>query len=559
MNNLFKGHIVDVVNHEIYDGEFVIENGRITSLRRVKLPENKEFSYFMPGFIDSHVHIESSMMTPREFARVAVTHGSIGAIADPHEIANVMGVDGIDFMIRSSEKVLFNFCFGAPSCVPSCGGDIETNGAVIDAKTTEQLMARDDIGFLAEMMNYVGVLGGDPEVLAKIEAARRHGKPVDGHAPGLTGEQRLQYARAGISTDHECSTIEEGRSCVAANMSVIIREGSAAKDYKKLSPLIGESPESVLFCTDDCHPDDLVRGHINLTVKRAMQDGYDLWDILQAACVNPQKHYGLRWGLLQEGDPATFIIVKNFGPNFRVTNTIIRGREAFSYNTSIGSRRDMTKAFDEVIITGENYPNNFVASPITEEDIRLDIQKGDTAHIILASEGSLLTGHDIVQIAGDPLKDARYPWHDVQKIVVYNRYEQGAKPRVGLIRGFGITHGAIASTIAHDCHNIVAIGSSDEYIVKAINRIVEMKGGLVAIADNEMRDLPLPIAGLISPLDGFEVAYGNRLICDMAEDAGCVLKAPFITMGFMCLPVIPELKLTDKHLWDSSAMQVIRS
>lgn len=557
MNKVFKGHIVDVVNHEIYDGEFVIENGRITSLRRVQLPANREYSYFMPGFIDSHVHIESSMMTPREFARVAVTHGSIGAIADPHEIANVMGVEGIDFMIQNSRDVLFNFAFGAPSCVPSCGGEIETSGAVIDAQATEQLMARDDIGFLAEMMNYVGVLNGDPEVLAKIEAARRNGKPVDGHAPGLTGEQRRRYAEAGISTDHECSTIEEGRACVDAGMKVIIREGSAAKDYRTLSPLIDEAPGSVLLCTDDCHPDDLIRGHINLTVKRAMQDGYDMWNILQAACVNPQKHYGLQWGLLQDNDPATFIIVKNFGPHFRVTNTIIRGREAFSYNTSIGSLRSKTRAFDEVLSMRDHYPNNFVAAPITSEDIRLDMQRGDTAHIILASEGSLLTGHDVVTICGDPMKDACYPWHDVQKIVVYNRYVQGAKPKVGLIRGFGISHGAIASTIAHDCHNIVAIGSSDEFIVMAINRIVEMKGGMVAIADDEMRDLPLPIAGLLSPLDGYEVAYFNRLICDMAQEAGCVLKAPFITMGFMCLPVIPELKLTDKHLWDSSNMQVV--
>lgn len=351
-----KGHIVDVVRREIFDGELMIKDDKIVEVKRCTLPERKKpWPYLMPGFIDSHVHIESSMMVPREFARIAVSHGTIGIVADPHEIGNVLGVEGVDYMIRASRQVHFNFCFGAPSCVPAVGGELETSGAIIDADSIETLMARPEIGFLAEMMNYPGVLNGDNEVMRKIEAALRNGKPVDGHAPGLTGQQRQQYAAAGITTDHECSTIEEGRSCIESGMKVIIREGSAAKDYERLKALIKEHPDMVMLCTDDCHPDDLVRGHINKIVKRAMTDGFDLWDILQAACVNAQRHYHLDWGLLQEGDPATFIVVDNLTPHFRVERTIINGTEIFSYNTpSQVVRSQLAMPF---MLNFEDYPN----------------------------------------------------------------------------------------------------------------------------------------------------------------------------------------------------------
>ena len=548
-----KGHIVDVKRREIFDGELVIEGEEIVEVKRCKLPERKKpWPYLMPGFIDGHVHIESSMMVPHRFARIAVSHGTIGAIADPHEIGNVLGVEGVDYMIRSGKEARFNFLFGAPSCVPAVGGDIETCGKVIDVKDTEALMARDDIGFLAEMMNYPGVLAGDKEVLAKIEAARRYGKPVDGHAPGLTGQQRDIYAAAGISTDHECSTLDEGRSCINAGMKVIIREGSAAKDYKLLSPLIKESPNMVMFCTDDCHPDDFVRGHINLIVKRALADGYDLWDVLQAACVNAQRHYKQKWGLLQTGDPATFITVDRITPHFRVESTWIRGEEVFNYNSILPSHND-----NDEHIPDFNFPNNFVAVPITEKDIDIDLKPGDTVHIIHASDGSLLTAHDEVILTGNPLFDSHYPWTEVQKIVVYNRYIPGAKPVVGLVRGFDIKNGAIAGSVAHDCHNIVAVGSSDEFIVKAINRIVEMQGGQVVVTPDEMLDIPLPIAGLMAPMSGHEIAFRTLCIQEKVRDIGCQMKSPFITMAFMCLPVIPDIKITDRHLMDTKKMSVI--
>ena len=548
-----KGHIVDVVRRNIYDGEIVVEGDRIVEVRRCELPNDNSYPYLMPGFIDSHVHIESSMMEPHEFARVAVGHGTIGVVADPHEICNVMGEEGLDYMLRSGARATINICYGAPSCVPAVGGDIETSGATLDADDIERLMARDDIGFLGEMMNYMGVLNGDEQVMRKIIAAQRHGKPIDGHAPGLVGEERVRYASAGISTDHECATIEEGRACIKAGMKVLIREGSAAKDFDRLKALIGEEPGHVMFCTDDCHPDDLVLGHINSMVKRAIADGYELFDILQAACVNPQRHYRLNWGLMQPGDYATFIVVDNIGPHFRVQHTFVNGVEVFSFNSSSGAIHAQAIKGDEATV----FPNRFVAAPITASDIKLDLKSGDAVNVINATDGSLYTGHETVTITGNPLIDALYPWREVQKIVVYNRYTPGAKPVVGLIRGFGLRNGAIASSVAHDCHNIVAIGLNDDYLVRAINRVVEMHGGQVVVSEDEMLDVALPIGGLMSPLGGHEVAYRCRLITDMVEQLGCEMKAPFITMAFMCLPVIPELKITDRCLMDSTNMKPV--
>jgi adenine deaminase len=439
--------------------------------------------------------------------------------------------------------------------VPSCSSDIETSGAVIDAAGVEELMARDDIGALGEMMNFPGVLGNDPEVMRKISAARKYGKPIDGHAPGLVDSERERYALAGISTDHECVNVEEGRACISAGMKVIIREGSAAKDFDNLCPLIGESPDMVMLCTDDCHPDDLVRGHINLLVRRALAKGYDLWNILMAASINAQRHYRLDWGMLQEGDVANFIVVDALNSHFRVLQTVIKGVEVFDCNATFGSVRQ------HLVHIGDNhkayYPNRFEANPIKEEEISLDVSKFDTLHVLSATDGSLYTGHDAVKLSKNPFDGFRYPWGEVQKIVVLNRYQPDAKPVVGLVRGFSLTHGAIAGSVAHDCHNIVAIGSNDEYLAKAINRVIEMRGGQVAIADDDMTDLALPIAGLMSPLSGHEVAYRCIMLSEMARRAGCTMRAPFITMAFLCLPVIPELKITDKHLWDSRNMKVV--
>ena len=486
----YQGHILDVVRREVFDGEVMVENERIKQVKRCMLPDNgKAWPYLMPGFIDSHVHIESSMMSPCEFAHVASSHGTIGVVADPHEIGNVLGVEGVDYMIQSGREATFNFCFAAPSCVPCCPPDIETSGAVIDAAGVEELMARDDIGVLGEMMNFPGVLGNDPEVMRKIRAARKYGKPVDGHAPGLVDSDRERYALSGISTDHECINVDEGRACISAGMKVIIREGSAAKDFDNLCPLIGESPNMVMLCTDDCHPDDLVRGHINLLVRRALAKGYDLWNILMASSINAQRHYCLDWGMLQEGDVANFIVVDVLNPHFRVLQTVIKGIEVFDCNATFGSVRQHLIHIDDS--HEAFFPNRFEANPIREEDISLDVSKLDTLHVLCATDGSLYTGHDAVKLSNNPFDGSRYPWGEVQKIVVLNRYQPDAKPVVGLVRGFGLTHGAIAGSVAHDCHNIVAIGCNDEYLAKAINRVIEMKGGQVAIADDRRTDVAI--------------------------------------------------------------------
>ncbi|MBR5102125.1 MAG: adenine deaminase, partial [Muribaculaceae bacterium] len=493
-----------------------------------------------PGFIDSHVHIESSMLLPTEFAKVAVRHGTIGTVSDPHEIGNVLGLDGVRYMIKESKRVPFNIMFGAPSCVPSCSSDVETNGAKIDAKGIEELMSMDEIGYLTEMMDYVGVLNHDPEVMAKIESAHKHGKPVDGHALELSYEQRLQYAQTGITTDHECSTTDEGRDCINVGMKLIIREGSAAKNYEALSPLIDEYPDKVMFCTDDYNASDLLNGHINLMVKRALSDGYYFWNVMQAACVNPQFHYGMNWGLLQKGDPASFIIIDAITSDFNVLKTILKGTVV--YDSNCNENLLPIEADDD-----KRTPNKFVASPITADDINFDLKSDKLYHIINSTDGSLLTKHEY---------RAYKPGED-QKIVVYNRYKEGEKPVVGLINGFNMINGAMAGSVAHDCHNIVAIGSNDDDIVRAINRVIEIKGGLVAISSDEMGELPLPVAGVLSPLSVEQVALKNNRLYDIVRKAGCKMSAPFITMAFMCLPVIPELKITDKHLWDSSNMKPI--
>lgn len=540
--NTFKGHIVDLVARRIFDGKFNVVDGKVTAITECEVEASSP--YYLPGFVDSHVHIESSMMTPVEFARIALRHGTIGAVCDPHEIANVMGVEGIELMLDIARLADFRFAFGMPSCVPSCNKDIETSGFVLDAIEVERFMKRDDIYFLAEMMNFPGVLGGDPEVIAKIAAAKAAGKPVDGHAPGLVGEMRQQYAAAGISTDHECTSMETGRAAVASGMIVQIREGSAAKDYNALAPLISEAPGQVMFCTDDCHPTDFVRGHLDRIVRRAIADGYDILDILTAACLTPVKHYSIPAGLLQPGDPADFIVLTDLTPHFRVIKTYIDGEKVFSSKGQFTANRMLERSMLVQKNLVRSIINNFNAQPITCADIaRTPRSKED---IIVSSDGSLFTVHE-----RGPVDSS------VQKLVVLDRYSANAKPQVAYIKGFGITCGAVAQSIAHDCHNIVAVGSDDKELVRVINRVIEMKGGVAVSDGTDLEDLPLPIAGIISPLCGHELAFRCTLLDEVIKRAGCQFHSPFITLAFMCLPVIPQLKLTDKGLFDSEKFQFV--
>lgn len=525
---VYLGHIVDVICRRIFDGRIEVSGGTVTAVRECGgVPADAP--YILPGFIDSHFHIESSMLTPAELARVAAGHGTVGVVSDPHEIANVLGVSGIDYMLEDASRTNFNFCFGAPSCVPSCGSDIESGGAVLSSKDVDELLQRPSIGYLSEMMNFPGVLSEDTEVIAKIASARRAGKPVDGHAPGLLGRDRAAYAAKGISTDHECSTYEEGLSCIENGMDVLVREGSAARNYEALIPLIALRPDKVMFCTDDCHPDDLLSGHINALVKRALGDGYDLWDVLRSACLNPQVHYHLNWGLLREGDPATFIMVDTLTSEMKVLATFFRG-ESLEVRDCGG---------------GDVFPNNFEAQAIRVADI----EREDSAPVpvIIASDGQLYTSLEYAS-----RDDTSYPWEEVQKIVVLNRYVKGATPSVGYVRGFNVRNGAMAASIAHDCHNIVAIGSSDDGIVRVINEVVSMRGGIAAVhGTGAVNSLSLPIAGIMSPLGAGQVVEIYRKLLDTIASAGCTFRAPFLTMSFMCLPVIPQAKITDKGLFIS--------
>lgn len=513
-----KANVVDVLNERIFPAEINIQDGKIASIREI--PPEEELPYVMPGFVDSHIHIESTLMLPENYAPVAMKHGTLAAVCDPHEIANVLGIEGIDYMIQSGRKTPFYFHWMAPSCVPST--PFETAGANLDSKSIQTLLQRDDIGGLAEMMNVPGVLFRDAEVMAKIEACRKVGKPIDGHSPALHGEELRTYVESGISTDHECTSIEEAEERILLGMKILIREGSAACDFDHLSLLLQKHKDKLMFCTDDKYADELLKGYINDMVHRALQKGYPLWNVLRAACVTPVLHYNIPMGLLQEGDSADFIVVDNL-EHLHVKAAFIKG----------------VKVDTDIHPTPiDHLPNNFKATPITPENLIIDTQDR-VAKVMVASEGSLYTHCEKMKVNGE-----------VNKLVVLNRYEPDAQPAIAYIKGFNIQQGAIASTIGHDSHNIIAVGKDDSSIASVINALIAQKGGL-GLCDNEgIEVLPLPVAGLMSPLSAPEVGRKHSIINGRIHKMGCSFAAPFMTLAFMALPVIPELKLTDKGLFD---------
>jgi adenine deaminase len=532
MMNSFSltGRIVDVVAGRIFPGKVTIGDGKIVSVEPADAVDNQ---YVLPGLIDSHVHIESSMLIPVEFARLAVVHGTVATVSDPHEIANVLGAEGVDFMIENGRLTPFKFHFGAPSCVPATG--FESSGSVIGPEQIDKMLGRDDIYYLSEMMNFPGVIYGDPEVDQKLSLAKKHKKPVDGHAPGLDSDGIRKYASAGISTDHECVTIEEAIEKIRCGMHILIREGSAAKNFETLIPLIEKFPGKVMFCSDDKHPDDLVAGHINLLVKRAIKAGYNPLTVIRACTLNPVKHYNLTCGLLQPGDRADIITVDNLS-EFNITRTFIDGELVSSGGKSlIGSY-------------GHASPNHFSASTVTPADIEVT-PTGNRIKVIQAYDGSLMTGK---LLATPLLKDDKIisdVRNDILKMTVINRYKP-SKPAVAFIRGFGLKKGAMASTVAHDSHNIICVGTSDEYMVSVINSLVENKGGIAVTDGINLEVLPLPVAGLMSGENGYAVAEKYQAINEKAFTLGGYLSAPFMTLSFMALLVIPELKLSDKGLFD---------
>ncbi|MCX6152828.1 MAG: adenine deaminase [Candidatus Kapabacteria bacterium] len=655
-----SGKIVDVVKKEIFDGIITIENGRISSVDRIDLSflrmqestigpwkeipacagmtEQKEipacagmtekdgipacagmtdtieFNHFiLPGLIDAHIHIESSMLVPSEFARLAVRHGTVATVSDPHEIANVLGREGIDFMLQNAESVPMKFYFGAPSCVPAT--NFESSGAEITVNDISELLDDVRIKYLSEMMNFPGVIHNFPDVVEKLNAAKLKNKPIDGHAPGLTGDDLKKYIEAGISTDHECFTIEEAEAKIALGMKILIREGSAAKNFDALKSLIKSNNEMVMLCSDDCHPDDLATGHINLLVKRALDDGFDIFDILRTCTLNPKNHYGLETGLLQIGDSADFIVVDNF-QEFNILQTYIdgnlvaeNGKETFRrvpispvnrfhakkievedlfvappLNPPLKNGENEENPLNPTLEKGENEENHLspfekggnleeFENPLTSFKIEGHLEapffKGGLGvsgsipqiRVIEALEGELITNELICDAKIENNCIVSDLGRDILKLVVLNRYQavknNSAKPAIAFIKNFGFTHGAIASSVAHDSHNIIAVGADDDSIVRAINLIIENQGGMCAVGDDIETVLPLPVAGIMSCDDAEHVSALYSALNQKAKALGSALNAPFMTLSFMALLVIPKLKLSDKGLFDGGSFRFV--
>lgn len=532
---LIVANFVDIRNKTIFPAEIQVENGKI---KAISSTQKRCERYILPGFIDAHIHIESSMLVPSEFAKIAVTHGTVATVSDPHEIANVMGVEGVEYMIDNSRLVPLKFFFGAPSCVPAT--EYETAGAIINAAEIQQLLMRDDVKYLAEMMNYPGVIHEAPEVMKKIQIANRINKPIDGHAPGLRGDELKKYHAAGISTDHECFTFEEAKEKLKLGMKVIIREGSAAKNFDALVNLIPKFANQMMFCSDDKHPDDLLEGHINLLVKRALKNGMDLFDVLQMACINPIEHYQLDVGSLRLGEPADFILVNNL-VEFKIEETYIEGNQVFT---------DQKISFNPP----QAIPiNNFNVSLQQVSDFGISLKKGKL-RVIQVHDGELITSeieHELHQNYNNFQSSVD---SDILKIVVVNRYKD-VPPAIGLIRGFGLIEGAIASCVAHDSHNIIAVGVDDQSICNAINLIIKNRGG-ISLSNSEIdKVLPLPVAGIMSNKNAEFVGKAYADIDVSAKAMGSPLSAPYMTLSFMGLLVIPQLKLSDLGLFDGSSFQ----
>lgn len=539
MNRQFiiTGHLVDVHQKKIYPAEVTVEGERIKSIQPKN--ESTDQHFILPGFIDSHVHVESSMLIPSEFARLAVVHGTVATVSDPHEIANVCGMKGIEYMIENGKTVPFKFNFGAPSCVPAT--TFETAGAVLNSGDVDELLRREEILYLSEMMNFPGVLNGDAEVMKKIASAKQHIKPVDGHAPGLKGETAKKYINAGISTDHECFTKEEALDKLKCGMKIIIREGSAAKNFEALIDLLNDFEDRMMFCSDDKHPDSLVEGHINQLCARAVAKSIDIFKVLKAACVNPVNHYKLKVGLLRQNDFADFILVKDL-ENFEVVQTYINGKLVAENGTTL-----IEKQTASVI-------NNFDCSKKQVKDFSISAEQV-AGFAIEALDGQLITN----KFPFIPKKENGWinsnTDDDILKIVVVNRYKEAPVAKA-FIRNFGLKKGAIASSVAHDSHNIVAVGVDDESICKAVNLVIEKKGG-VSCVGNEDKIVPLPVAGLMSTEDGYEVAKKYSAIDKAAKELGSKLSAPYMTLSFMALLVIPHLKLSDLGLFDGDDFKFI--
>ena len=543
---IVEGHLVDIEKREIYPAKVTVESGVIQSIEPVS--ETISHRFIIPGFVDAHIHIESSMVVPSEFARLAVKHGTVATVSDPHEIANVCGVEGVLYMIENSQKVPLKFHFGAPSCVPAT--DFETSGARLDLDEVERLLKRDDIYYLSEMMNWPAVLHDDPAVYAKLEAAKKHGKPIDGHAPGLRGEQAKKYASAGITTDHECFSYEEALDKIHSGMMIAIREGSAAKNFSALNPLLREYPNHMMFCSDDKHPDDLMEGHINQLAARAVALGHDLFDVLRACSANTVEHYRLPVGLLREGDPADFVVVEDL-TSFSVLETWIDGNCVFDRT----NESDGIVSFERVDASPLNH---FVQREVKIEEFEIRSHQKDSVEVpvMAAIDGELITKFEKAVLRVHEGCIEPDPGRDILKIALVNRYKD-APVSLGFIRNFGLKDGAIASSVAHDSHNIIAVGTNDASLHRVTELIMKSQGGIAVVHGSFEDHLPLPVGGIMSTEPAESVAEKYKQLTRLAHDMGSPLNSPFMTISFMGLLVIPSMKISDLGMFDGELFQFI--
>ncbi|MGI6322326.1 MAG: adenine deaminase [Bacteroidales bacterium] len=533
---IIESKLVDIHTDEIYPVRVTVNVNKIQIIERLNRPAD---GFLIPGLIDSHIHIESSMVTPSSFAEQAVSRGTTGVVSDPHEIANVLGIDGVKFMMKNAEKVPLKFWFGAPSCVPAT--KFESAGGTIDQSDIEELLNNEEIKFLAEMMNFPGVINDDTEVHNKLRAALKAGKPIDGHAPGLTGNDLKKYVESGISTDHECTSLREALEKIELGMKILIREGSAARNLSELKSLISTHPDMVMLCSDDLHPETLMGGHIDRLIIELLKEGFDLFKVIRSCTLNPVKHYSLDAGLLRAGDPADFVILSNY-LNMDILETWIDGKKVFEKGRTL-----FTYSCNNVV-------NNFKSSVITEDQLKVK-NEGNRIRVIGVSDGSLLTKELIFNSGKEEFVESDN-LNDILKIVVKDRYND-APPAIAFVKGFGLKTGAFASSVAHDSHNIICVGTNDKDIASAINAIVGTKGGLSVSDNNSVDLLPLPFAGLMSDMPVKNVAAEYERLTSKVRSMGSNLSAPFMTLSFMALLVIPQLKLSDKGLFDSGKFNFV--
>ena len=533
---VLEGYLADIQNKKFVPSRIQVRDGFIQSIESIDHPGKEQ--YIIPGLVDSHIHIESSMMSPQQFSLIAMAHGTVATVSDPHELANVLGQQGIDFMVQSCRRAPLKFYFGVPSCVPAT--PFETSGAVIDSKTVNELLSDDRFKYLAEMMNFPGVINRDEEVMAKLEAAKRYGKPIDGHAPGVRGNDLSKYAGAGISTDHESGSYEEALEKIRSGMMIQIREGSAAKDFDALMRLVDQFPEQIMLCSDDRHPDDLLEGHINGLILKGLNQGLDFFNLLRAATWNPVKHYNLEVGLLQEGDPADILVIDQ-PESFNVKSVYIQGEQVYDGNRVLFE--PVPEGSPNIMNTGDLSLSDLLV-PARQQEV-LVIQAHD--HQLFTSSAREVLKSKDGHLQADINKD-------ILKIAVLNRY-QPQKPAVGFIKNFGLRQGAIGSSIAHDSHNLIVVGVDDQSILLAFQELIRQRGGIVVCREGQCEGLPLEIAGLMTHMPGRKIAEAYTRLSTMAREMGCQLTAPFMTLSFMALPVIPELKITDQGLFDVNKFQ----